>query len=799
MINKIKHEVIIIIGIITLTILYFRRFFFEGLVPFPGNLLASFYAPWSGEKWPGFPVGVPRLDLLGVDTVRQDFPWKSLVADALKNGNLPLWNPFSFSGHPQLAAFQEGAFYPLNILFLFLSKIDAWTILTILQPLLAFFFTYIFVRNLNIGKFGSFFAGIAFAFSPYLTAWLPWLMAPHAILWLPLVLYSVDKIIKERRARNISLLTFSLTLSLFAGHPQSTIYIFLTAIAYFLFRVLEKKDVKSKIKQSTALFLISIILFLGITSVQWLSTVKLYSQSLREVKSSEFVIGERFLNWEKLATFLAPDFFGNPVTENYWGKGNYIENTIYTGVTALIFLGLAIFFVKERTSKFFLLLIISSFLIALPTPISSVLVSLKIPMFSTSVPTRTLFLAAFSFAVLAGYGIDYWLKTKIPIKKITIIIFLILAGYIVLWSYSLLTHKIVSIRNLILPTGIFLLSVCVLYIGQLRPKFKTLCSFLFIPLFIVDSFYLANKITYFSHRQFTFPSHPVIDFLQKNAGINRFYGEGSAKIDSNFGIVYNLQQAEGYDALYISHYGELITAANNGGKIIKDIPRSTADLPSEKNKYRERLFSLLGIKYIIDKNDLYQKEWEPEYDKFPQDSYDLVWQKGKWKIYDYKKSLPRIFLADNVIVENDKQKIVDKIFNPDFDFKKTVIVEKQPLLELESSAISTPTATLQTYELNKIQLTTKSDQNQALFLSDNFYPGWKAYIDGTVAEIYRANYTFRAVFVPKGEHNVVFSFEPDTVKWGGVVSIISLFMIFLLILFERHRLSRESRELFLDK
>lgn len=51
-------------------------------------------------------------------------------------------------------------------------------------------------------------------------------------------------------------------------------------------------------------------------------------------------------------------------------------------------------------------------------------------------------------------------------------------------------------------------------------------------------------------------------------------------------------------------------------------------------------------------------------------------------------------------------------------------------------------------------------------LSDTFYPGWHASVDGTPVEIYRANYLFRAVQVPAGEHTVVFSYFPLRLKLG---------------------------------
>lgn len=64
-----------------------------------------------------------------------------------------------------------------------------------------------------------------------------------------------------------------------------------------------------------------------------------------------------------------------------------------------------------------------------------------------------------------------------------------------------------------------------------------------------------------------------------------------------------------------------------------------------------------------------------------------------------------------------------------------------------------------------------------LFLSDNFYPGWTATIDDQPTPIYRANYTFRAVVVPAGKHEVKFIYQPLSVKLGLIISAVSLLMV----------------------
>ena len=83
----------------------------------------------------------------------------------------------------------------------------------------------------------------------------------------------------------------------------------------------------------------------------------------------------------------------------------------------------------------------------------------------------------------------------------------------------------------------------------------------------------------------------------------------------------------------------------------------------------------------------------------------------------------------------------------------------------------------------------ESDAAGFLVLSDNYYSGWKASIDGRETKIYRANYTFRAVWVSKGDHTVRFFYEPASFRWGKRITtaaIIVTGVLFAIFLFKKH-------------
>ena len=61
-----------------------------------------------------------------------------------------------------------------------------------------------------------------------------------------------------------------------------------------------------------------------------------------------------------------------------------------------------------------------------------------------------------------------------------------------------------------------------------------------------------------------------------------------------------------------------------------------------------------------------------------------------------------------------------------------------------------------------------------LVLTDTYYPGWRAYVNGSQAEVVPANYAFRAVRIPKGGSEVVFTYEPASYRLGVFIGLLSL-------------------------
>lgn len=732
-----RKYLIIILVLLTANFALFHKLYFQGLLPFPGDLLVSYYFPWNGGGFPGFDPWTTRKDVIAMDVIRQIYPWKTLAFDLIKQGQLPLWNPFNFSGTPLLANLQSSIFFPGGLLFLLLPYLPAWIIQVVALPFLFSVFSYIFLRSLNLSKIAALFGAIAISNISYVVVWAEQLVVIQSALFLPLILWLLTK-------KKIFWIAPLLALSIFGGHIQTTVYVYLITLAYALFKKVSLKEL---------VLVLSLSLALG--AVQLIPTLELYLQSAREGSASQTLFYMSTFPWANLITVLVPDFFGNPATNNFRGidYGNFQG---YYGVAALLLsVFAALNFKKNKTIIFFTLLGFGGLLFSL-APFAHIFAILKIPILSSGYPSRMVFIFQFSFAILAAFGLNFLLKGER--SKIFLVIILIGLIYLISLIVSFVlpeAHWLITRKNLILPAGIFALTVVFL------SNRKLLVLIILVAIF--EYSYFFNKYQPFAESKFVFPKHPVFSEITKNNRFDRYMGFDRAYIDSNFATYFRIYSPEGYDPLYIRRYGEFLSKD-------RTIQRSDATIPQDDSDSRDRILDILGVKLMVDKTDDPKSDFGPNYDRFPKDKYIFIKQINKWKFYERKNALPRVLLFGNFIVRNDE--VLETLYDPSFNPQKTLILEKNPGLAKTSD--KSGSAKIIAYSPNRVEINTNSNFPKLLFLSDNFYPGWKAQIDGQETEIYRANYSFRAVKIPEGSHKVLFIYDPLSWKIGVAVTFLAL-------------------------
>jgi hypothetical protein len=185
------------------------------------------------------------------------------------------------------------------------------------------------------------------------------------------------------------------------------------------------------------------------------------------------------------------------------------------------------------------------------------------------------------------------------------------------------------------------------------------------------------------------------------------------------------------------------------------------------------MFHLLNVKYILLPSSV---KLNPEY--FPRQlSTDRL------QVYLNRDYLPRCYIVHKAVLVRDKDLILAVLNSPDFDPRRMVILEnKSAPLPLAGSAVHADRARVTAYSSNRVVASATLTAGGYLILADTFYPGWKAFVDGREAEIYRANYVQRAVYLDPGEHTVEFVYSPLSFKIGAGISIAALGVLILLIL-----------------
>lgn len=762
-------------------LLFFYKTLIFGQVPFPGDLLLTQYGPWRHQSYGGYVAGaVPSKDQY-FDVLRELYPWKSLVTTGLKQGIFPLWNPYNFSGAPLAANYQSQAFYPFTFLYFLVPQISAWTIMVITQPILGSIFLYLFAVEIGLSTGAALLAALLFNFSSFANVWMEFTTVWHTILWLPFLLYLVERGRKQKGLTSTQqiLFMFGLYSSITGGHPQDFINSFLFLVIYTIVRTWPIKEWP----RSQILLIFTVPFFLA--APQLFPTIELFRHSARVAHDYQGIIHNMLVQWWQTPLIAVQDLFGNPATKSNI-TGDYIGKTLSIGFVGFFFAIAAILSKQWSWHKtFFTWAGIVIILITVRTPLTELIYRYPWPILSTGTPTRILFVLALSLSMLAAFGYDAIRQTKtFPLTTV-----LFNAGLLtVVWLFVFI-HPPIVIRSIILTTGIFVALTIILLIS----RFKKIFVMAIIPLAAAELFYGFIKFNPFVPATFIYPENKLITELQKISGVDRYWGYGTAGIEANFATQERIFSADGTDPLNLSWYNQFLQSSNDGNIAVtfNRTTRSDAqiqpgygatDLPT--NEFRLRIMDLLGVKYVIDRS-----ENPKDASTFPVSRFKPIWHEEDWTIYENRMVAPRFFLTSDVRSYKNSVDFEKQFFDKDFQPGKTVLLTLHDWNTLQPMT-GNGSAKLISYSPNAVTIAVHTDAEQLLFLSDTYDNGWTAKVNGQTTKVFRADFAFRAVLVPKGESVVIFTYEPRSF-WTGIVISATAFTLLTAYFVIRNNRRRE--------
>lgn len=754
----------LLIGLATL--IFFYPVFLKGEIPLPGDFTVGVYYPWLDYKWPGYPTGVPVKNPITADVVSFIYPMQIFAVDLLKSGSWPLWNPLILTGTPLLANFQSAPFSPTNFLYWLLPRFSAWSLQIMMQPFLAAVFLYLLLRNFGISKISSVVGGLFYGFAGFLMIWMEWNGHSLVAAFFPLIMLLIKKWIETQKFIWGALLSLSLAMQIFSGYPQIILYEFLAIILLVYFFE------KSLFRNYGKLLKLSLFLVLGIglAGLQILPGLELLRFSQRSVEN--VLNTGAFLPPQYLITFLAPDFFGNHATGNFWGVGDYTLVTGFSGVVVVILAGMGFLANKKiKQAKFAFSLFVLSLIIALPNPLTTFLKESGLFGLQAASAHRALVLSNLGLAILAAFGLDsFFLLNKKNLFKaflipgILLFIFTVVSILEIFWFKN--TNFNVGLKNLILPVAIFSFTI-LLVLSTRYFKNRNLVMGLLIIMGLFELFRFGWKFTPFSPKEFVFPKTPILDFLISQKKPFRVAAEDTIPI--NMMMPYQIETVEGYDAVYPLRFADYLAALNSG-----QVGNSPQGRYGSVTNVDNKLFDLANGKFVLilkrDQNGKPDQKGDiPK--KFSNQKFKKVFEDKTVVILENTLVLPRSFFVSNWITEVDNQRTLNGLMANDFPIDKKIILEEE-FNSFEKSKDNDATVAITGKDF-KVE-TTKPG---FLFISQIFYPGWKASVDGIETKIYLADYSFQAIPLRAGNHQIKVWYDPDSFKLGAVISLLSVLVL----------------------
>ncbi len=347
------------------------------------------------------------VSLASDDGILFNVPLRVAAANIVREGSLPLWNPYIFSGMPLHAAAQGGLLFPLNWFFLLFEAPVAATLMALSTYMVAALGAYLFARRSGTSVSGAIVTSFVWQWCGFLIGQYSHVNIVQTAALLPWLLWAVDGY-GARGDRKWGLAIAAIVmLQAFTGHQQTLVYSLLLAAAYALVMWRATRPAISAYLSSIVLLAAGMLL----AAVQILPTYELMRNSVRSRASFDFFTAFS-LPPKFLVTFFAPYLMGGGdgrlFRVNYFGAPFYGEFIGYVGLGALMLAVFAIVLKGDTRTKFWAVVAVVVFILALGRywPLKLYGVVYYVPIINLfRVPARHLMEVDLALAVLAGRGL----------------------------------------------------------------------------------------------------------------------------------------------------------------------------------------------------------------------------------------------------------------------------------------------------------------------------------------------------------------------------------------------------------
>ncbi|MBE2204806.1 MAG: hypothetical protein IAE94_10755 [Chthoniobacterales bacterium] len=685
----------------------------------------------------------------------------------MAHGNLPLWNPYIYSGIPYLGQFQSALLYPPNLIFLILPLATAinWSFGLHIFLLGVGMYVWATLRGLKPGA--GFMAGVAGMFSGtvMLHIYAGHLSNVCSMAWIPFLFAGIDRWLIRRHAGWLILSAGAVAMQVYAGHPQ---YVYFTALMAGLYSLVHLIGMPRPLWAALGLAGIYPLAVL-LAAAQLLPGIAATSEAVRGGGVAYEFSAMFSFPPENLLTLGVPWFFGDMRSVPYWGRCYLWEMSFYVGVGMLFLAAFGCGRRQDHAGRVrLLILLVCAIVLALGahTPLHKILFHVLPGFSSFRGSSKFILFAGLFIALFAGIGVDRLLRREAFPRTLAV-------GGALLGGLMMLSAAFVSgetIRQI--AKDLFVTGECyfnpaafdqeaLLQAGQalaarslqwsgllcigfsgclfLANRWSRAASVACVAAVIELTIFARGTIAHFPLEAFTYK--PVVDFLKQHSGdyrvLNLFNADASMMIRSG-----NLW---GYDPGVLKRYAQLLHLSQGND-------------PETANQYlafrspHPILSMFRGRFAFVPKSDG-QIEIAPLGDPFP-----------RFKLYSSFRVLP------------EPKAVLAELRSPWFDLSREILLESEPIPPPEKEP---PQAQIEVLDSSTDHwtLNIRTDRAAILVMTDSYSKDWRAIaLPDSVQTNYTvqpANYAMRAIPLAAGQHHLRIEYVPKGFYEGVWLSLVS--------------------------
>jgi Bacterial membrane protein YfhO len=717
-------------------------------------------------------------------------------------GDRALWTTDLFAGFPVAADPQSMTWYPVAWLFGLFPGSLSW--FAISAYVLGSSFTYAYLYTVTGSRLAAAVGGLTYGGSGFFSVRLGHLSLIHVAAWLPAIIWTLENLARSPGRGWMAAFAISITTAATAGHTQLFFYSLVVAASYAFIR---GWGVPCGWLRYYSLTFSASILGVAMAAVLLLPSYELLAESVRSSLTFDYFSGFA-LPWRQLPQLAFPFLFGGSGLVEFYSypayfgdpHSNHVESTGFVGLVPPV-LALGGLWLARRSALAWVWVTIAviTLLLALgdATPLARLMFHVPVyDLFRSH--GRLLMIVTFAFAVLAGLGtaaiqravekdrIRAFLFGALPTIAIVATVaigLLVFADTYRWWAQTRAGVTDISVlpwenTSIGVPLAMLAVGLTALWIWIRRPG--PWASVLLLVVVVLD----LGSFSWFGDWRYS-PEGSDYDRPAQLIPFQRELASSGQRLIPLKGVVqpvklappcvsrlWGLPSASGCNPFITKRYSSL-TGMDSAGLL-------TWSMLNPDNA----VLDILAVRYVF----------VPELPVGSPETQLLAADPARWRraqdlpfgsAYSNERALPRAWLANDVITLTPDQVLstIQHSTLPDgrkFDPRTTALVE-QPLDFADQSPGHRGNASLIRQADSSLAVQVDTDSPAFLVLSDAYYPGWRATVDGNSSYIYRTDYTLRGILVPRGSHVVQFEYRPKSFFVGASVSAASALILIMLL------------------